>query len=259
MTVPQPIRHFLLRSYPIIVLLVLYEMMTRFGLVSQRLLPSLVLIARQLWRGLENGDLVHHTSVTLYRTGFGFSLALVGGVVIGFAMAQSRLAEKLIDPIFTFGYPIPKIALYPAIVLLLGLGSRSTIALVFLECIYPIAIHVHAGVRSVNRSLVWAARSMGASRARIFARVLVPASLPFLFTGLRIALPLALIVTIVTEIIGESEGLGYYITFSSASFEYARALAAFVVVGVVGFCLDRALIYAGGRIVFWQKSISIME
>jgi ABC-type nitrate/sulfonate/bicarbonate transport system permease component len=218
-----------------------------------------VLIAQQLWRGLANGDLFYHTSITLYRTGFGFVLALIGGVIIGAAMAQSRLAERLIDPLFIFGYPIPKIALYPAMVLVLGLGTNSTIALVFLECIYPIAIHVHAGMRSADRVLIWAARSMGASRARIFARILVPASLPLLFTGLRIALPLALIVTVVTEIIGEGEGLGYYITFASASFEYARALAAFVVVGVIGFCLDRALIYAGRRIVFWQKPISITE
>ena len=94
---------------------------------------------------------------------------------------------------------------------------------------------------------------MGASRTQLFFRVMVPAALPTLFTGLRIALPVALIVTLLTEIIGESRGLGYFITFASASFEYARAMAAFVVVAVIGFALDRGVVALRHRVVFWQK------
>ena len=127
-------------------------------------------------------------------------------------------------------------------------------ALVFLECLYPIAIHVHAGMRSADRVLIWAARNMGASPRQIFTRVLVPASLPIVFTGLRIALPVSLIITLVTEIIGESRGLGFFVTFATSSFQYARALAAFFVIALLGFVLDRALTFARDRIVFWQPS-----
>jgi ABC-type nitrate/sulfonate/bicarbonate transport system permease component len=80
-----------------------------------------------------------------------------------------------------------------------------------------------------------------------------PAALPTLFSGLRIALPVALIVTIITELIGESRGLGYFVTFHTASFEYARAFAAFVVIAVLGFCLDRLLLGLRNRVIFWQK------
>ena len=241
------------RWYSIPLLLLVYELLGRLGLVSPRLLPSLLTVFDQLWRFTTNGVLIEHASLSLWRAMLGFVLAMLVGSLLGVAMARSKLAEALLEPIFTFGYPVPKIALYPAFILIFGLGTESKVALVFLECVYPITIHVHTGMRSVDRVLVWAARNMGASRWQVFWRVLVPAALPTIFIGLRIALPVALIVTIVTEIIGESRGLGYFITYASASFEYARALAALIVIGILGFMLDRGLLAVRDRVVFWQR------
>jgi ABC-type nitrate/sulfonate/bicarbonate transport system permease component len=95
---------------------------------------------------------------------------------------------------------------------------------------------------------------MGASPVQIFWRVLVPAALPIFFTGLRIALPVALIITLVTEMIGESRGLGYFVTYASASYQYARAMAAFFVIAAIGFALDRGLQFTRRRVVFWQPT-----
>ena len=240
------------RFYSVVLLLAVYEGVTRAGLVPSRLFPSLVDIGQQLWRYLANGVLIAQAEVTLYHAFAGFALALVGGVVIGTLMARSALLERLIGPIFYFGYPIPKIALYPVFIFIFGLGTGSTIALVFLECVYPITIHVHAGMRWTDRVLIWAALNMGATRWQVFSRVLVPAALPVFFTGLRIALPVALIITLVTELIGESRGLGYFVTYASASFQYARALAAFAVIAAIGFALDRILVFIRHRVVFWQ-------
>jgi NitT/TauT family transport system permease protein len=242
------------RYSSVFLLLASYELIVRLGFVSPRLLPSLVAIGEQLWRYLVNGELLVQAQVTLYRALAGFALALIGGVMIGTLMARSQLMERLIEPIFYFGYPIPKIALYPVFIFVFGLGTGSTIALIFLECVYPVTIHVHAGMRSTERVLVWAARNMGASQAQVFWRVLVPAALPIFFTGLRIALPVALIITLVTEIIGESRGLGYFVTYASASFQYARGMAAFVMIAVIGFALDRVLQLVRRRVVFWQNS-----
>ena len=242
------------RWYSVVVLLLVYEAIGRLGLVSQRLLPSLVTISEQFWRLTVNGVMLEHAAISLWRAMLGFLLAIIVGLILGVAMARSRTAEAVIEPIFTFGYPIPKIALYPAFILVFGLGTASKVALVFLECVYPITIHVYTGMRSVDRVLVWAARNMGASPQQVFWRVLVPGALPTIFIGLRIALPVALIVTIVTEIIGESRGLGFLVTYSTASFDYARALAALFAIGIVGFCLDRGLLAMRDRIVFWQKA-----
>lgn len=239
--------------YSVPLLLVVYELLSRSGLVSSRTLPSLVRIGGELWTYLANGVLLYHAGISLYRAAFGFALALIAGVVLGTLMARSRWVEALIEPIFSFGYPIPKISLYPVFIMVFGLGTGSKVALVFLECLYPIAVHAYFGMRSADRVLVWAGRTMGASEQQLFWKVLIPTALPTLFSGLRIALPVALIVTLITELIGESRGLGYFVTFQTASFEYARALAAFVVIAVIGFCLDRLLLALRNRVIFWQK------
>lgn len=239
--------------YSIPLLLAVYELLSRSGLVSSRTLPSLALIGEQLWIYLANGVLLFHAGITLYRAALGFILALAVGILLGTLMARLRWVEVLFEPIFSFGYPIPKISLYPVFIMVFGLGTGSKVALVFLECLYPIAVHAYAGMRSADRVLVWAGRNMGASRRQLFWKVLIPTALPTLFSGLRIALPVALIVTIITELIGESRGLGYFVTFHTASFEYARALAAFVVIALIGFCLDRLLLRLRNLVIFWQK------
>ena len=250
----RPVWSWLKRYYSVFLLLAIYEALGRLGLVPPRLFPSLIVIGKQLWKYLENGDLIFHASITLYRALVGFLLAFIVGGCLGTAMARSRLVEVLVDPIFRFGYPIPKIALYPVFIFIFGFGTESKIALVFLECLFPIAIHFHAGILSTPKVLIWAAENMGASRIAIFFRVLLPAALPMIFTGIRIALPVALIITIVTEIIGESQGLGYFVTFASASYEYARALAAFALIAFIGFVIDRLLLFVRDRVVFWRAA-----
>ncbi|MDH7794054.1 MULTISPECIES: ABC transporter permease [unclassified Beijerinckia] len=246
--------HAITRNYSIILAFALYELASRLRLVSPRLFPSLEAIFIQFWRYTLNGDLPYHAAISLMRAFIGFALAAIVGLAIGWTMARSRRAEALIEPIFSFGYPMPKIALYPIFIFVFGLGTGSKVALIFLECVYPIAIHVYAGVRATPKALIWAARNMNASPWQISTRVLLPAAAPTIFTGLRIALPVALIVTLVTEIIGESRGLGYFITFATSSFEYARALAAFLMIALIGFVLDRLLIFARDRLVFWDKA-----
>ena len=180
-----------------------------------------------------------HGMITLQRALTGFVSAIVVGILIGTALARVRLFNRLIEPIFVFGYPIPKISLYPMFIFIFGFGDMSKIVLVFLECLYPDHPANHGGMRNAERVLVWAARNAGASPQQMFWRVLVPSAAPTIFAGIRIALPVSLIVTIITEIIGESRGLGYVVAFSSASFEPARAMAAFVVIAAIGFTFDR--------------------
>jgi ABC-type nitrate/sulfonate/bicarbonate transport system permease component len=241
------------KYYSLLVLLAAWEIISRSGLVSKRLVPTLGQIAEQLWRFVASGDMAYHASITLQRAFIGFALAIVFGIAIGALMARSKWFERAFEPIFTFGYPIPKISLYPIFIFIFGFGDMSKIVLVFLECLYPIAIQTFYGMRSTDRVHVWAAQNMGASERDVFWRVLVPSAAPAVFSGIRIALPIAFIVTIITEIIGESRGLGFVVSFQSASFEYARAMAAFLVVGIIGFAFNEALAVLRRRVIFWQK------
>ena len=243
---------FLKRWYSILVLLAIWEAVARSGLVAPRLVPSLMVIGEAIWRALLSGDLVYHSEVTLFRALGGFALSVVAGCALGAAMARNRTVDALFEPIFSFGFPIPRIALYPILIFVFGLGDASKLALVFLEGIFPITLHTYQGIRSVQNTLVWAGSSLGANRRQLFWRVLLPAAMPMVFTGFRIALPVALIIVVSTEIIGESVGLGYFINFASASFDNAKSLAGILAVAMIGFVLDRSLIWLRNRVVFWQ-------
>ncbi|RZS85529.1 ABC transporter permease [Pigmentiphaga kullae] len=238
--------------YPLAVLAAAWELLSRSGWVSPRLMPSVVKVGQAFVEGLANGDLVYHASISFSRALSGFGLAIVIGVLLGVFMARSRWFEWMVEPIFSFGYPVPKIALYPVFILLLGFGSPSKIALIALECTFPIAVNTYFGIRAVAPRLVWSARNMGAGPVRIFLRVLLPAALPAIMSGIRVALPLSMVVVIITEMIGDSTGLGYYIAYASASFMYAESYAGVIAVALIGFTLDRLLVALRGRIIFWE-------
>lgn len=240
--------------FPLIVLGVLWEALSRSGLVSSRLMPSVVLIGQAFYEELLSGELGFHASSSLFRALTGFGLAVVVGVILGALMARNRWVDALFEPMFSLGYPVPKIALYPVFIFALGFGSPSKIALIFLECLFPIALNTYFGIKAVERKYRWSAANMGASSMQTFFKVLTPAAAPTIFTGIRVALPLSMVVVVITEMIGDSRGLGYFIAYSSASFKYPVAYAAVVAVALIGFMLDRSLIFLRNHIVFWQRS-----
>jgi NitT/TauT family transport system permease protein len=185
-------------------------------------------------------------------SGLGFALAAIAGVPFAAAMARSAVVRNLFEPIFFFGYPVPKIALFPVFTYIFGIGSPSKIAFAFLECLYPIVVTAYLAFRTVPMPLIWTAENMGARRATMLWRVLFPAAMPGIFTGLRIALPISIIVIVLTEMIGDSRGLGYYIAVSGTRFEFANVYAAILVIGACGFLLDRALLLSRRKIVHWE-------
>ena len=240
--------------FPLIVLGVIWEALSRSGLVSSRLMPSVVLIGQAFYAELLSGELAFHASASLFRALTGFGLAVVVGVILGALMARNRWIDELFEPMFSLGYPVPKIALYPVFIFALGFGSPSKIALIFLECLFPIALNTYFGIKAVERKYRWSAANMGASSMQTFFKVLTPAAAPTIFTGIRVALPLSMVVVVITEMIGDSRGLGYFIAYSSASFKYPAAYAAVAAVALIGFMLDRSLIFLRNHIVFWQRS-----
>jgi NitT/TauT family transport system permease protein len=168
-------------------------------------------------------------------------------------MGRSAVAAAFLGPLFSGTYPIPKIALFPIFIYLFGIGSLSKVLLIFLECLYPIVVTTHAGSRTVNRVLLWSAANMGASRARILWRVVVPAAAPFIFAGFRIALPIAMIVIIITEMISSADGLGYLVMYSLASLKTDRMLAVVLAIALIGVALDWLIVRLRDRLVFWER------
>lgn len=241
------------RNYSIFVVLVLWELLARSGWVNPRLFPSLVSIAEQLAVLIGNRMLVMHAAATLVRVLAGFGLAAALGVALGFLMARHELFGRLTEPMFSFGYPIPRVALYPIFVFLFGIGHLSKIALVALECLYPIAIKTYYGVRAINPLYLWSAQSMGAGSAHLFVKVVLPAAAPSIFTGFRIALPIAMVIVVLTEMIGSTRGLGWLITYAAASLSRAQVFAAVAAAAVTGYAMDWLLAAARNRLISWER------
>ncbi len=126
-------------------------------------------------------------------------------------------------------------------------------ALIFLECLYPIVIMTFHGTRAVNRVYLWSADNMGATRGAILRRVVVPATAPYIFAGYRVALPVAMIVVVITEMISSTDGLGYAVIYALSSLRTDRMLAVVIVISLLGLGLDRALVWLRGRLIYWDR------
>jgi NitT/TauT family transport system permease protein len=242
------------RFYSIPLLLLVWQASVSSGLAQSRLLPGLDEVAQALIADVSDGSLVRHTAITLGRAITGYGTAALLGIVLAALMARSVRIRNLVEPIFTFGYPIPKVALFPVFTYVFGIGTPSKIAFTTLECLYPIVIASLLGFRSVASRLIWTARNFGASQTTIFRRVILPAALPSVFSGLRIALPVSLIVVILTEMIGDSVGLGYFINVWSTRFNFAHVYGAILVIATCGFILDGLLMALRRHVMSWEPN-----
>jgi len=233
--------------------LVAWELAARSGLWSPLLFPSLARIGYELARFVSQSEGLMEAWISLHRALSGFGLAAVVGVTLGMLMGRSAFAAGLLEPLFSGTYAVPKLALFPIFIFVFGIGSLSKVALVFLECLYPIVIITSQGARSVNRVLLWSAQNMGASRMEILRRIVVPATAPFIFAGFRVALPVAMIVVVITEMISSADGLGYQVIYALSSLKTDRMLALVVVIALLGWLLDRSLVALRDRLVYWEK------
>jgi ABC-type nitrate/sulfonate/bicarbonate transport system permease component len=247
---------FLEKALPFVLIgavLIIWEAAARSGLWSPLLFPSLERIFRELSLFFTKTEMLLEIQVSLERALGGFALAAVAGILLGIVMGRSRFVAALLDPLFSGTYAVPKLALFPIFIFVFGIGSLSKVALVFLECLYPIVIMTYAGAREVNRVLLWSAQNMGASRAAILRRVVIPATAPFIFAGFRVAVPVAMIVVVITEMVASADGLGYQVIYAMSSLKTDRMLAVVVVIAALGYALDKAVVLARDRLIYWEK------
>ena len=244
------------RAVPLILVLAIllaWEAVARSGHWNPLLFPSLSRIVHELIAFFGRPESLMEAWVSLQRAFAGFALAAIAGVTIGMLMGRSKWFAALLDPLFSGTYAVPKLALFPIFIFVFGIGSLSKVALVFLECLYPIVIMSYHGARSVNRVLLWSAQNMGASRGETLRRVVIPASAPYIFAGFRVAVPVAMIVVVITEMVSSADGLGYLVIYSLSSLRTDRMLAVVVVIAILGYLLDKAVVLARDRLIYWEK------
>jgi NitT/TauT family transport system permease protein len=243
----------LTRYLPIGLIAVAWEAATRGGLISPLALPPLSQVAASWLRLAASGELLSQGLDSLYRTAAGLLLAISVGSIGGTLMATSRLADTFVGPRLRMFYPMPKSALIPVMALWLGFGDASKIVLIFLGCMLPVAISAYNGARGADQSLIWSARSLGASRLRVVWDVVVPSALPELMSGIRIALATSFILLVSSELIAARKGLGYMIGVLGEGGVYDAMFATVLTVALLGFLADRSYLKLMRRVLRWRE------
>ncbi|OJY47062.1 MAG: hypothetical protein BGP08_03035 [Rhizobiales bacterium 64-17] len=235
----------------ILVFLAIWEGAVRFHLVENFVLTSPSETLRQIGHLLSTGELQTHVKASMLRIVLGYSIALVLGVVIGTLMGWFRVVDDYVDPIIEMFRPVSPLAILPLAILWLGIGQSSKVFVIVYACIFPIMLNTYAGVRSVPRSVVEAARILGAKSDEMLLKVVFQNSLPLIMTGARISFAVALIVIIAAEMVAADTGLGYMILTAQQTFHTADLFAGIVTIAVIGFVGDRLLRLLRARLCPW--------
>lgn len=230
-----------------LVLVLAWELVSRSGLIDRLLLPPPSLAILELFRTIASGELVKALQVSLYRVFCGFGLAVVLGVALGTLMGRIRWLDDLLDPLVELLRPISPLALFPLAILWFGIGDGSKVFVIAVAASFPVILNTYAGVRRIDANLVRASQSLGANPRELFTGVILPGSLPDIFTGIRLAWGISLIVIIAAEMVGASSGVGYMVLEAQQTFRTERLFASIIVIGLIGLLTDmgfRALRHA---------------
>jgi ABC-type nitrate/sulfonate/bicarbonate transport system permease component len=226
--------------------IVLWQAAASLGCLP-RYLSSPFAVFSALMETLRDGELGEAVAASLYRGYMGFVFGAVDGVLLGLAAGLWKPVRNFFDPVVAFFNPIPKIAFLPIFLLLLGLGHALMIVTVALSVFFSSFLASRDAVVSINPHYVWSARNMGASPARIFFRVILPAAAPQVFVGLRVGLSMTFVMLFASELISAQSGLGWLIAQGENAGRYDLMLAGIVVFAVLGFVSDRILLWVRAR------------
>jgi ABC-type nitrate/sulfonate/bicarbonate transport system permease component len=214
-----------------------WELVICMGWVDPYLLPAPSAIFHRTIAELETGELVSNATQTIYRGIAGFLMAALLGVFIGTLAGRNRFCRWFIDPLISIGFPAPKIAFMPIFLLWFGLDDAPKLLMIVVTCIFPVTSATYLATSSIDRYYVWSACNLGMSERRILWRIVIPAAMPQILSGLQIAFPMALIVTVVTEMITSGGGLGGYMMRSARFALSEQVFVGIVSIGILGYLL----------------------
>ncbi len=233
-------------------LLALWEIAPRAGLVSAAFLPPFSQVARAWIAMLQDGTTAANLTASLVRSATGFSLALIVAVPLGLLIGWYKTAGDILNPVIELFRNTATLALLPVFILLLGIGETSKIAIVFYACTWAILLNTISGVRNVDPLLIKSAKSMGLGPLRLFQKVVLPSSVPTIFTGIRLAGATSILVLVAAEMVGANAGLGYYITYAQNNFQIDRMYAGILTVSALGLAINYVLVSLEKHFSAWK-------
>ncbi|MEU0506611.1 ABC transporter permease [Nocardia sp. NPDC005998] len=243
-------------TFAIGALVVVWEAAPRLGLVDEVFLPPFSTVAQAFVDLVQSGEMWEHVSTSLTRSATGFSLALAVAIPVGVAIAWYKPVADFLNPILELFRNTAALALLPVFILILGIGETSKIALVVYASFFPILLNTITGVRTVDPLLIKSAVSLGFSPIRLFQKVILPAALPSIFTGVRMAAASSILVLIAAEMVGARAGLGYLITAAQQNFQIPNMYAGILAISLLGLTFNGVLVALERRLSRWRTEPS---
>ncbi|GLR52088.1 ABC transporter permease [Shinella yambaruensis] len=244
---------FLARYGLVLAFLALWQISSTQGWVNPAVFPPLHIIVAALWDSLASGALIDDIAISLQRSGIAFAAAVAIGIPLGLVMGQAKIVEQALDPLLQFFRQTSALALYPVFILLLGLGETSKVFVIFWATLFPILLATIGGVKEVDGKLVEMARTYGAGRLTIFRRVILPASVPAIFVGLRLSATTALLLLIAAEMIGANKGIGFQVMNAQYNFQIPLMFAAILLLALLGLIANAVLVLLQKKLCRWSQ------
>jgi ABC-type nitrate/sulfonate/bicarbonate transport system permease component len=238
----------------VVAFLAVWQIVALRRLVPELFLPGPTDILNAFVAYIQKGQIWPDMWISGQELMYGFFLSIAIGLPIGVLMGWYKRLHQALDPFVTFFYSIPRVALTPLLIIWFGIGINSKIAVVFLGAVFAILINTAAGVRNLDPALIKAARSFGASDAQLFRTVVVPGSVPFILTGLRLGLGHALTGVVVGELVAAQAGVGLMMATAGATFQTSKVFVGLVIVASTGVIMTYVLSRIEQRFQSWKPN-----
>ena len=243
----------------LLLLVLVWEAAGRYGWIHKLFFPPATKILASFFQIVASGEVLDHVGVSLWRAGLGYGLAALVAITLGVLMGYWRVAYESLEVVVELLRAVPPPAIIPVAIVFLGIGDQMKVFIILFSCAFPILVNTMDGVRSVDPVLVRTARTFGLRQGALLWKVVLPAASPFIMTGLRIALAIALILVVISEMVGATSGIGYFILDSQRSFRIPQMYAGMLVLALLGYTLNRGFLLADARLMAWHKGLTARQ
>jgi len=234
--------------------LAVWQLLATIGWINAVLLPSPLRVIETFAEMLRDGTLMRHVTASIERVLVGFVLAAATGLTFGVILGWFRTLSDFAKPVFEALRPIPPIAWTPIAILWFGIGNAPSYFLVFIGAVFPVFVNTFAAVRNIDRTQINAALCLGAHPRMVIFDVLIPASLPVIFPGLRIALGVGWMCVVAAELIAAQSGLGYMIQQSRMLLQTHQVVTGMIAIGMIGFAMNALMSLLERRLIPWRET-----
>lgn len=235
-----------------LLILALWEFLSRTSLIDPRFFPPPTSILRTFWELAASGVLFTHVGVSLTRILLGFLLGTIPGVILGLLMGMYRPLRSFFSPLLMALMPIPTLALMPLIMIVFGIGEVSKWVTIAGSVFFPVVINTAVGVANIDRAYIDVAKNYGADSRQFFLRIALPGALPVMMEGVQMGQAIALLTIVAAEMIGASQGIGYLIWSSYKVFNFHPMYVGLILISFFGYTFSILLRWLGSKLVPWQ-------